>query len=375
MSTHDLDERQSEIAESAAREFISSPEVGSDGPTVLQREAGFSERLRGTYLKIVSTSWLMSALLHLTALVLIGKIFLPLLPPPPVRELVIGEPNEPMESLEEFRELSIETNTNQMAAASSVLPLQSNLFIEEPELSLPVKEPVSSPAESMMTLADTFTEFSAPVSAANNAGSGRSSMTASALRHAGGNAMSEGAVKESLAWLVAHQLPDGGWSLQNGQVQGCKCRDSGYKTNEQTQKPERYEARFGATGLALLPFLGSGRTHLRGEYQRQVRDGLSFLINSMKRDGDRASLRDRGNYYSHGICTIAVCEAYTMTNDPSLREPAQALINEIIYGQDPVGGGWRYTPKMPGDTSVTGWQFMAHEKRQDGWPDRAGPCC
>lgn len=67
MSTHDLDERQSEIAESAAREFISSPEVGSDGPTVLQREAGFSERLRGTYLKIVSTSWLMSALLHLTA--------------------------------------------------------------------------------------------------------------------------------------------------------------------------------------------------------------------------------------------------------------------------------------------------------------------
>jgi hypothetical protein len=30
-----------------------------------------------------------------------------------------------------------------------------------------------------------------------------------------------------------------------------------------------------------------------------------------------------------------------------------------VYAQDPVGGGWRYFPKMPGDTSVVGWQLMA----------------
>ncbi|MAR12971.1 MAG: hypothetical protein CL681_23765, partial [Blastopirellula sp.] len=34
-------------------------------------------------------------------------------------------------------------------------------------------------------------------------------------------------------------------------------------------------------------------------------------------------------------------------------------INHIVYAQDPVGGGWRYQPKQPGDTSAVGWQLMA----------------
>ena len=30
-----------------------------------------------------------------------------------------------------------------------------------------------------------------------------------------------------------------------------------------------------------------------------------------------------------------------------------------MQAQDPVGGGWRYAPKQPGDTSAVGWQLMA----------------
>jgi hypothetical protein len=30
-----------------------------------------------------------------------------------------------------------------------------------------------------------------------------------------------------------------------------------------------------------------------------------------------------------------------------------------MYAQDPVGGGWRYSPRQPGDTSAVGWQIMA----------------
>ena len=33
-------------------------------------------------------------------------------------------------------------------------------------------------------------------------------------------------------------------------------------------------------------------------------------------------------------------------------------------GQDPRGGGWRYDPRKPGDTSVTGWQVMALKSGQ-----------
>ena len=36
---------------------------------------------------------------------------------------------------------------------------------------------------------------------------------------------------------------------------------------------------------------------------------------------------------------IAVCEAYAMTNDRSLREPAQLAINFICHAQDDLGGG------------------------------------
>ncbi|MCE2809525.1 MAG: hypothetical protein LW850_03910, partial [Planctomycetaceae bacterium] len=52
-----------------------------------------------------------------------------------------------------------------------------------------------------------------------------------------------------------------------------------------------------------------------------------------------------------------------MTRDPRLREAAQLGINYLTPAQNPQTGGWHYTPyiqtKMPGDTSVVGWQMMA----------------
>jgi len=66
-----------------------------------------------------------------------------------------------------------------------------------------------------------------------------------------------------------------------------------------------------------------------------------------------------GRMYSHGLASITLCEAYAMTNDHGLMQPAQLSLNYIVYAQDPVGGGWRYAPRQAGDTSVVGWQLMA----------------
>jgi hypothetical protein len=62
--------------------------------------------------------------------------------------------------------------------------------------------------------------------------------------------------------------------------------------------------------------------------------------------------------YSHGQASIALCEAYALTRDSRLREPAQAALDFIVSSQHP-GGGWRYFPGEAGDTSVVGWQIMA----------------
>jgi hypothetical protein len=67
-----------------------------------------------------------------------------------------------------------------------------------------------------------------------------------------------------------------------------------------------------------------------------------------------------GRMYSHGLATIVLCEAFGMTDDrPFLMRPAQRAVNYIVFAQDPDGGGWRYDPHEPGDTSVVGWQIMA----------------
>jgi hypothetical protein len=65
-----------------------------------------------------------------------------------------------------------------------------------------------------------------------------------------------------------------------------------------------------------------------------------------------------GTMYAQGIATVALCEAYAMTRDESLRTPAQAAVDFICRAQHDQGG-WRYYPGQPGDTTVYGWQIMA----------------
>ena len=52
--------------------------------------------------------------------------------------------------------------------------------------------------------------------------------------------------------------------------------------------------------------------------------------------------------YSHAIASMALCEAYGLSKDPRLKEPAQLAINFIAMSQNKYDGGWRYTPASPG---------------------------
>jgi hypothetical protein len=62
--------------------------------------------------------------------------------------------------------------------------------------------------------------------------------------------------------------------------------------------------------------------------------------------------------YNHGIAAFALCEAYQLSEDPDLKEPAQRAIDFIASAQS-YQGGWGYLPRQPGDLTLSGWQIMA----------------
>jgi hypothetical protein len=192
-------------------------------------------------------------------------------------------------------------------------------------------------------------ELSANVSAPF---SGRQGLTrAQLVRREGGTAKSEKSVEDGIGWLVRHQRADGSWSLNYQQ----QCRGDGCPHQIST------ESDTAATGLALLPLLGAGYIHtVKSRHQDSVRRGLDWLVKNQQPDGDLFTGPPGMAYlYSHAIGTMALCEAYGLSQDPKLKRPAQRAVQFIVNCQDPTGGGWRYSPGQAGDTSVFGWQIFA----------------
>jgi len=175
------------------------------------------------------------------------------------------------------------------------------------------------------------------------------------------------AISYGLAWLQRQQHSAGNWKLHDPGYP-----DSGYQyLNTDT----------GATALALLAYLGDGHTHKAGtRYQKTVAKGLQWLTGIQKPNGDFHDSIERGRqtaFYAHAQATIVLCEAYALSGDDSLREPAEQGIRYLVESQNPVNGGWKYQPQEAtsrGDLSVTGWALMAlHSARAAGIdvPERA----
>jgi Squalene-hopene cyclase C-terminal domain/Prenyltransferase and squalene oxidase repeat len=194
-----------------------------------------------------------------------------------------------------------------------------------------------------------FPELSTRISAPF---SGRQGLTrAKLVQREGGTAKSEKSVEDGIEWLVRHQRADGSWSLNyHEQCQGAVC----------SFQPVM-ESDTAATGLALLPLLGSGYIHtVKSRHQDSVRRGITWLVDHQQDDGNLfTGPPGMAWMYSHAIGTMVLCEAYGLSQDPRLKQPAQRAVRFIVDSQDPTTGGWRYSPGMAGDTSVFGWQMFA----------------
>jgi hypothetical protein len=165
-----------------------------------------------------------------------------------------------------------------------------------------------------------------------------------AVARFGGSPATESAVEAALRWLKRHQEPDGHWDSKK---YGAKSYGRGGDV--------------GVTGLGLLAFLGAGHTAKAGRFRDNVRRAQAWLIKQQDPKTGEINQKRAGKNarpYNHAMAALALAEAYGMTKDPTLREPAQKAMDCVSKWQNPYEG-WRYRPRDgDNDPSVTGWMLM-----------------
>ena len=165
----------------------------------------------------------------------------------------------------------------------------------------------------------------------------------------------------ALAWLAAHQSPDGSWDCDGFDAQ---CGELGSSVCD---GPGRAGHDVGVTSLALLAFLGEGGMPNEGRYGDTLAKGIRWLRDQA--DPDTGLIGDTSTHeflYNHALGTLALCEAYYATRSPRLKGPCQRAVHYIQRARNPYGA-WRYNepPNGTNDTSVTGWMVFALKAAED----------
>jgi hypothetical protein len=150
----------------------------------------------------------------------------------------------------------------------------------------------------------------------------------------------EAIINGALKYLAAQQLPDGSWN--------------GTKSD-----PTSSKYAVAMTSYVMMAFMANGNLPDAGPYAKQVKNGLQFLLDSVRSDGT-FNEGDRSHYmYSHGLGTMVLAEIYGETQDPAIRPKLEHVVLLIIHGQNSEGG-WRYQPgSKDADISVTVPQTVA----------------
>jgi hypothetical protein len=171
-----------------------------------------------------------------------------------------------------------------------------------------------------------------------------------ALRKAGA-ARLHASVIDGLEWLRKHQDDDGHWDAEGFMKhdrEGLPCTGAGIPVNN-----------VGVTALAALAFLGDGNTMREGPYAAEVRNAIKWLVEQQAENGLIGTVASHTYIYSHAIASLALCEAYGLSEHKVLRAPAQKAIEYIQSARNPYKV-WRYFPRDgDNDTSVTSWMVMA----------------
>jgi prenyltransferase beta subunit len=132
-------------------------------------------------------------------------------------------------------------------------------------------------------------------------------------------------------------------------------------------KPNTY------TALACMALMAAGHLPGRSHYGDNLRRGIMHLVRATKSHDGYLGQEANARMYGHGICTLALCEAYGMMEEERdnalIKEALERAIGVIINAQAKNGGhagGWHYDPKpAAADLSVAAWQILALRAAQN----------
>ncbi len=195
------------------------------------------------------------------------------------------------------------------------------------------------------------------------------------LKIYGGTEESEAAVLKGLAWLAGKQAEDGHWSFEASESAATTA--AGGEGGQQPTSSGGQSQEGGsvaATAFGVLPFLGAGITHKQSpsepavlkEYRSKVLSALQWLGKQqiVTREDPRKDGELPGGIAAHALGTLAICEAYGISNDPAITVSAQRAVKHLLQTQTKEGG-WGDDPAKPGDVATVGWVVLALRSGRD----------
>ncbi len=178
---------------------------------------------------------------------------------------------------------------------------------------------------------------------------------ADAVALGGATPESERMVSAGLDWLKRHQEDDGSWSCSNFRRRCKEVNDNPYRCENKGNA--LYDV--GVSALAVLAFLGAGRTDADGPDTDTVQRGLSWLKSQQDARGLIGSTEDQRYMYGHVIATNVMVEAAALNPAGGWRACADKALDYLLKMQAKKQG-WRYGEKsQDSDVTVTAWAVMA----------------
>jgi len=157
----------------------------------------------------------------------------------------------------------------------------------------------------------------------------------------------EYAIDHGLEWLSKCQSKDGSWGTEPSTIAA-------------------------STALSTMAYMARGHVPGQGPYGENINHGVDALLSKQGNNGvinsRSGGMIGNATMYEHGICTVALCEAYGML-DPerqtkvrvAIAKAARVILDAQRVKKPPEEqGGWRYeNTSTDSDISVSGWQLMA----------------